>query len=88
MTPTPLYYDKPIARPFEIWSEGYSATGQSATATRLGTVFAKDFDTAVKLLAQRLGFSEHLFRNDTTGQWTYWGCKLFDNESAARIAFG
>lgn len=32
---------------FEIWEEGYRATGEHGTATRLGGFEAKDFDEAV-----------------------------------------
>lgn len=66
---------------WEIWSEGYVATGQNAGAQLHGTAKAVTFgEAAEKLLAHDPFFDARQMR--------YWGCRLFDNEAAARWSFG
>src|SRR6185369_9559955 len=46
-------YIKP--REYEVWTEGYSATGEHGTASFEGKILAKNFDEAcVKILGERL----------------------------------
>jgi len=68
---------------FEIWSEGFSATGQSGSAIRhgQGCVKAKSFKAAC---AKFFGANRYFNRE----KMTYWGCRLFDNEKEARKSFG
>lgn len=76
-------------RRWSIWAEGFAATGQSEGAWQLNEapVLAASFDEAVALFAHRSPES-HLFERRRDGTWTYWGCRLFDNASDARGAFG
>ena len=75
----------PKEQQFEIWSEGYRATGDYGTATYHGTVTARTFRDAVKKYAE----SNPRFKKDLSLRGlTLWGCKLFDNESDARKSFG
>ncbi len=70
---------------FEIWSEGYVATGESGRAMKHGECFGKTFEEACENFAQARGeFSDNFNRKEMT----YWGCSLFDNESDARSLYG
>jgi hypothetical protein len=48
---------------------------------------AASLDDAVRQYT-RTSEAWHLFRRQSDGTWTYWGWRLFDNESDARGAFG
>lgn len=70
---------------YEVWMEGYLATGMEGIpqgATLVGEVEADSFKDACDLF----------YGNDTfhynPQRLTYWGCKLFDNEQDARKNFG
>lgn len=72
---------------FQIWMEGYAATGESGTAQMIGEYKAVDFNHAVKQYSDdhlnqvefgRLGENRH----------SIWACELFDNEKDARKFFG
>jgi len=66
---------------FEIWVEGFRATGQSGTAFLYAIQEADTFNEACKIaLANNSSFDENSL--------TYWGCRLFNNETDARKAFG
>lgn len=66
---------------FEIWMEGYAATGERSGTTYHGTILANSFkDACVKK------FQDDRYFNPKT--LTYWGCKLFDNGIDARKNFG
>ena len=66
---------------FEVWCEGFAATGQSGAAFCVGTVGAPTFEEACHAL---LGDNESY----DAEKRTYWGCGLFDNETQARESFG
>lgn len=68
---------------YQIWSEGYEATGNSSGADLLGEAEANDFASACSVLFEG---SEHAKYFDKQ-RLTYWGCRLFDNEQDARKAF-
>lgn len=72
---------------FEIWAEGYRATGESGDATYLGTSEGESFDEAVKLYKDRNPSEAHLLSRNG-GYWTYWACRLYDNEQQARLSYG
>jgi len=74
---------KKTMKTWEIWSEGYSATGQSSGATLLGSFKTETFDEAVGKLEITPQPEQ---QPDKT--WTFWGCRLFDNERDARRSFG
>lgn len=73
---------------YQIWAEGYEATGQSGTATYMGSASGETFKDAVKKLAASKGPEDRAFYNTDRTQPTYWGCGLFDNEADARKSFG
>jgi hypothetical protein len=68
----------------EIWAEGYSATGDSGRASKVGEAMGRTFRAAV--LAW---FSEHPdpVNFDPDGL-RLWACRLFPTEAEARQAFG
>lgn len=73
-----------------LWVEGYAATGERGEAMFLGTYESDTFDEAVqKWNAEKNSKNTYgeLRRRDD-GYWTVWGCRIFDNEHAARQSFG
>lgn len=70
---------------FDVWSEGYSATGGSAQAFYLGSYPAKTFNEACfkALMTKKWDMSFYDMKRNT-----YWGCRFFDNEADARKSFG
>jgi len=68
-------------RVFEVWIEGFAATGEGAPASLKGKVLAKTFREA----CCRVFKNDNLFNAEDL---TYWGCRLFDNEASARKSFG
>ena len=85
MSDTYVFEDAFGRKRWEIWSEGYVVTGQSAKASKLGDGWGPTFQDACRDLAKRLGWASADFNASTP---SYWGCRLFDNESDARKAFG
>lgn len=70
---------------FEIWIEGYRATGESGCAYFMGSRDADTFSEAVEILkAEAPDKSWRGFGHAST----YWGCRVFDNEADARKEFG
>lgn len=69
-------------REYEVWSEGYSATGEQASAKFEGK--SKPVFSFTEACHQLLS-NNHFFDPD---RLTVWGCRLFDNEMEARKAFG
>jgi hypothetical protein len=69
---------------FDIWAEGFRATGESGGATYFGTAEAPTFKDACILLFE--GRTDRVYFD--ADRLTYWGCKLFDNETDAQKAFG
>ena len=60
-------------------------TGESGTATKLGRCKGKTFKEAcISWAKQNTAFNKYF----NVDKLTYWGCRLFDNESDARKAFG
>jgi hypothetical protein len=73
-------------REFQIWAEGYQATGQSSDARLVGTQKAYSFYDACKLQYESEDAqSKTYWRPDFSA---IWGCRLFDNEADARKSFG
>lgn len=66
---------------FNVWSEGYIVTGNTAGALYHGEVEGADFEHACSKLFKH----DDYFNRDTL---SHWGCKLFDNEADARASFG
>ena len=86
-------------REFEIWMEGYAATGEHGTAQMIGKGFGSTFDEAVKDYMSKNPkhgieengrnryISEDAYKNRRSN-WNIWACSLFDNEADARKSFG
>ena len=70
---------------FEIWSEGYAATGESAKAYFYGTQEAETFKDACDTYADNNPTFKSCYNAE---KLTMWGCQLFDNEIDARRNFG
>lgn len=75
---------------YEIWIEGFNATGESATAKKLGEFEGESFIDACNRNKEKLGLD--LNDDDTMrlfdGRPCIWACRLFDNETDARKSFG
>lgn len=77
---------------FNIWSEGYAATGESGTATKFanekrldGKWAGRNFKEACQV-AMKIIDPTNRFYNVKTN--SYWACSLFDNRSDASKSFG
>ena len=74
---------------YEVWAEGYQTNGYSSGASLLGAYEGESFDDAVLSCMMDPKFTKNLFTyNSGNGYHRYWGCRLFDNESDARVSFG
>ena len=72
-------------REFDIWSEGFAATGESGTATYHGTIKAHSFFEACNKFAEENPSFNNYYKSE---RLTYWGCRLYSNEQVARSTFG
>ena len=72
---------------FNVWVEGYQVTGNEDEARLVGTIEADTFAEACARLMSKPPWNDDpsLFNREAL---TYWGCRLFDNETDARKAFG
>jgi hypothetical protein len=77
---------------YEIWTEGYSATGESGKAFRINkegeenTLWeAPTFPNACANAISSLNWDMNLYNPQRN---TYWACKFYDNEKDARKSFG
>lgn len=71
---------------YEIWMEGYLATGMEGIpqrAQRMAVARGETFQDACDWYFRCKG--DNYYDSRTL---TYWGCKLFDNEADARRSFG
>lgn len=66
---------------FNVWVEGYSATGGGSQAWLKGLAQADNFEEACCII-----FNDDPYFNKD--KLSVWGCRLFDNESDARKSFG
>ena len=73
---------------FEIWMEGYAATGQSNTASLLSTEVAYNWDEAVAKYMVMHPDEVDVREKDGIKIYSVWACRLFDNEVDARKSFG
>ena len=71
---------------FNLWIEGYACTGNSSTASFLGTYEADNFENACDKWADTIKEKEYYQRNGSIA--SYWGCRIYDNEADARKSFG
>lgn len=78
-----------MTKTYEIWMEGYAATGESGTARYVDSIKAESFkDACVKFSKTKEGIEEQWDEYFDSQDLSYWGCRLFDNEMDARKAFG
>ena len=82
---------------FDLWLEGYGATGQSGPARLVCQVQGESFNSAVRYYVRTLSAddpSKSYWQYDLHGRghhvggWAFWGCRAFDNETDARQSFG
>lgn len=66
---------------FEVWIEGYAASGNRSGARLLDIIQANTFTEAVI----EAGRGDGSFNPDNL---TFWGCRSFDNEEDARKSYG
>ena len=92
----------PELKEYEVWEEGYCATGGKSGAQLLGKVKARNFAQACHvIMCQR--YLQHVEKENSpektgyvrAGRWDYdpsnlssWGCRLFWSEKLARKSFG
>lgn len=72
---------------FEVWSEGYAATGEHGSAQLHGIFVGETFRDAVENCVKTWLPSE-VRQYYNAERLTYWGCRFFDNETDARKLFG
>lgn len=76
-------------RVYEVWSEGYAATGERGSATYEGSVFADNFiEACEKVAGDKLDRGTDGKLHMYNGRPQIWACEMFDNEADARKAFG
>lgn len=92
----------PELKEYEVWMEGYAATGERGTAQLLGKVKARNFGQAchIVMCKNHLEWMKKENQPDykqysTPSRWdydpnklTYWGCKLYWSEELAKKYFG
>lgn len=72
---------------YEIWSEGYQSSPDRGDATFIGVASGDSFDEAVQAYKDAHPDEAHYMVRHPFG-WTYWACRLYDNEAQARITYG
>ena len=74
-------------RSFEVWSEGYRATGDSSPAKMHGVFIGNTFKEAVEAFRESLADQRD---RDCINleRMTFWGCRFFEDEQSARAMFG
>jgi hypothetical protein len=73
---------------YEIWVEGYACTGQSATASLVGSSEGRTFREACLAYAVSKKHEDGFINYFNPVDCSYWGCRWFDNETDARKSFG
>ena len=75
---------------WDVWVEGYQATGEHGYHEFVGTFSAASFEDACKIAAMKLAegdmktFNHYYDEKDNT----WWGCSFYDNEADAARNFG
>lgn len=92
----------PNLKTYEVWSEGYTATGERGTATLIGKTVARNFRQAcdIVMCTRHLEQIQKEIDPDykeyySQSPWAYdphtlkdWGCRLFWSEKEAKKSFG
>lgn len=71
---------------YQVWKEGFSCTGNDATAQMCGVFEGESFEEAV--LAYYNSLDREAQSYWTLQDLTCYGCRFFDNEADARKSFG
>lgn len=72
---------------WELWSEGYVASGGVQTATFHGEFEGKTFEDAIQAFKNTLTDQRDIDCVHVKDK-NFWGCQFFDNEDDARKSFG
>lgn len=72
---------------YEIWCEGYAATGHRGQAFCFGKAHGENFREACRAFF-RVEIAAGKFHTYDPAENRYWGCQLYDNETDARKTFG
>jgi hypothetical protein len=74
---------------YDVWMEGYSATGERDVAKFMGSYNAKSFAHAchICMCLYYLKIGQERWDYDPK-TLSYWGMRLFENEVDARKSFG
>lgn len=75
---------------YEIWVEGYAATGEHGTARLIGKAEGDTFQSAVFSWLEENPDYEKKYGNFriTHERMFLWGCELFSSEIESRKSFG
>lgn len=73
---------------YEVWMEGYSATGEHGTHHLIGKVKANSFKEACDIAIKNWCTKRDYKLYWDSKQLTFWGCKCYDNEADAAKNFG
>lgn len=73
-------------KPYDIWCEGFRATGQSRKAWFVGSVVGVDFKDACRNYSK--AHPEANIKEWGTNAIGIWGCQFFPTEEEARKSFG
>ncbi len=81
--------EKPKEKLFDVWIEGYRATGGAQGATFGGSFTGRTFRDAVIKWKSTLRLSDQkTVTIPKKGRPDMWGCRIYDNETQARKSFG
>lgn len=70
---------------WEVWTEGYAATGEFGSAILHGVYRAETFQQAVEAWLDEYTDRWKSYDSD---RMTFWGCRFYDNERDARAFLG
>lgn len=74
---------------YQVWVEGYAATGESGRATYFGEYEADSFEQACQKSVDAHGGAAKCGGYNNAGKHpSVWACRMFDNETDARKAYG
>lgn len=71
---------------YNVWVEGYCATGGSSPAMYIGGAYGASFSDAVHVVMGQNHPTEKV--DSDRGKLSWWGCRFFDNEIDAKASFG
>lgn len=72
---------------WQVWTEGYMATGESGKAIFHGEFDGETFRDAVKAYRDTIT-DPYSIKCVDLENLTFWACRFFDNEADARKSFG